>query len=231
MADGGTIAQRITDLIGTEYSTNAAYSGDLINAAINEIADMISEDLLIKYSPTPGRLEEASEWLVEGRKILKVTRVDADSSGVERECQPLDRAAFSSAQDSGSIHYATVRSPVYHLDSKNAASSILIIPVCNGTGQEGRIWYFPYVANSVDSTAITQATVNTTLYLPNNLIHAIVLKSCVNILKAYISNQIQDEEDLELMQMIQGQAQVLEKDYMTEIGRFVDEPGKTSGSE
>ena len=49
MADGGTLIQRITDLIGSEYDTNAAYSGDLMNAAINEIADMISEDLLLKY--------------------------------------------------------------------------------------------------------------------------------------------------------------------------------------
>ena len=66
--DGGTIANRITDLIGSQY-TDAAYYGDLINAAINEIADMVSEDLLMKYSKTPGILESNSEWLVEDRKI------------------------------------------------------------------------------------------------------------------------------------------------------------------
>ena len=50
MADGGTITQRITDLIGSEHTTTAAYSGDLINAAMNEIADMLSVEELLKYS-------------------------------------------------------------------------------------------------------------------------------------------------------------------------------------
>ena len=50
MAQGGTLGQRITDLIGSDYSTEAAYAGDLINSAINEIADMLPEDLLFKYS-------------------------------------------------------------------------------------------------------------------------------------------------------------------------------------
>ncbi len=54
MADGGTIALRITDLIGSEYSTNAAYAGDFINAAINEIADLLPDKLLLKHSKTPG---------------------------------------------------------------------------------------------------------------------------------------------------------------------------------
>lgn len=129
MAQGGTIANRITDLIGSQYSTDAAYAGDLINAAINEIADMVSEDLLIKYSKTPGVLESNSEWLVEGRKILKVTRIDADSSGIERECSPVDRDVFASAGDSNSIYKATVYSPIYHLDSANdGAATLKILP-------------------------------------------------------------------------------------------------------
>lgn len=107
MAVNGTIAQRITDLIGSQYSTDADYAGDFINAAINEIADMVSEDLLLKYSRTPGELTSNSEWLVEGRKILKVTRIDLDSSGIERECKSLGRDMFSAAGDSGSIHFAT----------------------------------------------------------------------------------------------------------------------------
>ena len=90
----------------------------------------------------------------------------------------------------------------------------------------GRIWYFPYVADSYDATGITGATLNTAIYLPSELIHAIALKSSVNILYAYISNQIQDEEDVELMQMVQSQMQILEKAYLTEMQRFTDETGK-----
>ena len=223
MAQGGTIAQRITDLIGSIYSTEAAYEGDLINAAINEIADMLPEDVLLKYSKTPGVLTSNSEWLVEDRKILKVVRIDADSNGIERQCTKVDRAFFGVAGDSGSLYKATAHSPIYHEDSANAgAATLKILPEPTGS-QQGKIWYFSYVANGTDSTGITQATVNTSLYLPSNLIHAIALKSSINILKAYISNQVQDEEDIELMQMITSQMQLLEKDFTTEMQRYVSQ--------
>ena len=45
MAAGGTIAQRITDLIGAVYSTEANYEGDLINAAINETGAESMQDI------------------------------------------------------------------------------------------------------------------------------------------------------------------------------------------
>ena len=229
MAYGGTIANRITDLIGSQYSTDAAYAGDFINAAINEIADMVSEDLLIKYSRTPGELTSNSEWLVEGRKILKVTRIDSDSSGIERECIEVDRAGFALAGDSSSIYNATAYSPVYHLDSANAgAATLKILPVPT-TPQKGKIWYFSYRADSVDSTIITGATLNTILYLPSELIHAIALKSSINILKAYVSNQIQDEEDSEMLQMIQVQTQELSKDFLAEMQRFIPDMEKPKG--
>ena len=234
MAQGGSLANRITDLIGSQYSTDAAYAGDLINAAINEIADMLPIELLMKYSRTPGVLESNSEWLVEGRKILKVTRIDADSSGIERECNEVNRAGFSVAGDSNSIHKATEYSPIYHHDTVNDGAATLKILPEPTTPQKGKIWYFTYVTSTVpdsDITDLTEATLNTTVYLPNNLIHAIVLKACTNILKAYISNQVQDEEDIELMQMIQAQLQGLQQDYTTEIQRFVTEGQDTGGGE
>ena len=60
MAQGGTLGQRITDLIGSDYNTIPAYAGDLINSAINEVADMMSEELLLKYSPTPTSVTSSS---------------------------------------------------------------------------------------------------------------------------------------------------------------------------
>ena len=226
MAQGGNLGQRITDLIGAIYSTDVDYEGDLINAAINEIADMLPDDVLLKYSKTPGVLTSNSEWLVEDKKILKVVRTDAAISGVERECKEVDRTVFAAAgdiKDGGSLYKATVYSPVYHEDSANAGAATLKILPEPTSSEQGKIWYFSYIANGTDSTGITQATVNTSLYLPSNLIHAIALKSSVNILKAYISNQVQDEEDIELMQMIATQMQLLEKDFMTEMQRYVSQ--------
>ena len=218
---GGTIVERITDLIGSDAFNDAVLTNevDLINAAINEISDMVGEEVLLKYSPSPTTVTSASGVSIEDKRILKVTRIDSNG-GIERECTGLERTEFAIAQDSGSIHYATVHSPVYKLHSDNAASTLVIFPNCDSSGQEGKIFYFPYIADGYDSTGITQATVNTTLFLPSTLIHAIALKSSINILKAYISNQVQDEEDIELMQMIQAQMGLLEKDFSTEIQRY-----------
>ena len=109
MAVNATIGNRIADLIGDTYSTIPSNSyKDLINAAFNEIADNMKTELLLKYSKTPGRLEGETEWLVEDRKILKVTRVDANSNGVERDCKYLDVTEYSRAKDSSSLYYATV---------------------------------------------------------------------------------------------------------------------------
>ena len=178
---GSTIADRITDLIGATYATipNLSYK-DLINAAFNEVADMVSEDLLLKHSNTPTNVTSASGVSIEDKKILKVIRVDANSpNGIDRECKFLDETEYSSAADSGSIYQATKYSPVYTIYTQTAASEVLIHPVCNGSGQVGRIWSFAYATNAVDLTAVTAATLNTSYYLPSNSIHAIVLKSCI----------------------------------------------------
>ena len=225
MAVNATIANRITDLIGSEYSTIPSNSyKDLINAAFNEVADTIKPELLLKYSRTPGALTEASTWLVEDRKILKVTRVDANSNGIERECKLLSVTEFSQAKDSASINYATAYSPVYTFDDNNdGAASLSIFPVCNDGGQTGKIWYFAYALATTDLIGVTTATLNTQYYMPSEIIHAIVLKSCINILQAYMSNQIQDEEDSEIVQLLQAQLAGLQQDYQQEISRFMSD--------
>ena len=227
---GATIAERIEDLIGADYATVPSLSyKDLINAAFNEVADMLSVDILLKYSKTPGVLQSNSEWLVEDRKILKVTRVDADTNGVERECELVDRERFSEAGDSGSLYFATVYSPIYHLDSANAGAATLKILPEPGTTQKGRIWYFSYTSTE-DLTGITAATLNTTYCLPSNLIHGIVLKACINILTSYISNQVQDEEDSEMLQLITQQLSGLQSSFQAEMTRYVD-PQRAVGGE
>jgi hypothetical protein len=229
MAIGGTITQRITDLIGEQHSTDAVYSTDLINAAINEVADMLPKELLMKYSSSPTAVTSGTGASIEGKKVLKVIRVDANTGGIERECKELGRTEYAQARDSGSIHYATVFSPVYNIDSMNTASNLDIFPDCNGSGQEGNIWTFSYIPDAENTVAMTAALLSSSYFLPSELIHAIALKSSVNILKAYISNQIQDEEDSEMLQMIQAQVQLLEKDYGTELQRFVPQTEKPQG--
>jgi type II secretory pathway component GspD/PulD (secretin) len=227
MANSGALTVRITDLIGSQYNTDASYEGDLINAAINEVADMLPVEILIKYSRTPGQLTSNSEWLTEDRKILQVTRIDANTGGIERICTEVNRARFAVAGDSDSIYEATAYSPIFHHDTANAGVGTLKILPEPTASQIGKIWYFAYASG--DNTAITQASLNTSLFMPSNLIHAIALKSCVNILKAYISNQVQDEEDSEMVSMVNAQIQVLEKDFLSEMQRYIPDTQKPKG--
>lgn len=226
MAVDATIANRITDLIGSEYSTIPSNSyKDLINAAFNEIADNIKPELLLKYSAAPTTVTSSSGVSIEDKKILKVTRIDANG-GVERECKLLNRTEFSIATDSTSIHYSTVYSPIYKIHSDNTASTLVIFPNCDNSGQEGKIWFFSYALASTDLSGITTATLNTTHFMPSEIMHSLVLKSCINILQAYMSNQIQDEEDSEIVQLLQAQIQGLQQDYQQEFSRFMaEQPG------
>ena len=43
------------------------------------------------------------------------------------------------------------------------------------------------------------------------------------------ANQVQEEEDIELMQMIQAQMGVLEKDFQTEMQRYIPRQEETGG--
>ena len=68
MSQGGTIAQRITDLIGATYNTEATYEGDLINAAINEIADMFGGNKV--YGETRIEPKEIKKSNIESAKCF-----------------------------------------------------------------------------------------------------------------------------------------------------------------
>ena len=227
---GSTIADRITDLIGSEYATVPSLSyNDLINAAFNEVADMMSISELMKYSSTPTNVTSASGVSIEGKKVLKVIRVDADSNGIDRECMLLEQTKYSQSADSNSIYQATAFSPVYTIYSLNDASTVLIHPDCNSSGQVGRIWTFAYAGDGDTLTGITYATLNTTHEMPSTSIHAIVLKSCINILNTYLGEQIQEEEDIELMGMINTQIQTIERAFLQEMQRFTEKKIEVKG--
>jgi hypothetical protein len=228
---GASIADRITDLIGSEYATVPSLSyNDLINAAFNEVADMLSIDELMKYSSTPTNVTSASGLSIEDKKILKVIRVDADSpNGIDRECRPIEETKFSQATDANSLYQATAFSPVYTIYTQTAASDLHIHPVCNDAGQIGRVWTFAYAGDSTTLSTRDADYLNSNLFMPPTSIHAIVLKSCLNILQTYMGNQIQNEEDVELMQMIKNQIQSLEKAFLQEMQRFTHQGTQIKG--
>ena len=52
---------------------------------------------------------------------------------------------------------------------------------------------------------------------------------CINILNAYISDFVQDEEDTELQQMLTAQMQLLQTNFANEMKRFMEQDATPRG--
>jgi hypothetical protein len=218
-----TMAQRITDLIGSDYSTIATNTADdILNSAIAEMADLLPNELLIKYAPSPTILNNSpTSWTaVEGKKILQVIRLDA-SGGKYRECQPLEKHHFDAATDTDSLYLATKHTPVYTLYN-NAGTTTLYVSPTTTTDETASIYYFEYPTS--DQTG--QSTITG---LPNEVLHAVALKASIGILQAYISDWVQDEEDQEIQNMLNNQIVTLQNLYTQEIARFTEEQSVPRG--
>ena len=219
----GAFQNKVQDMVGSTYSVTA--EDELFEAAVHEVADILPTEFLLKNATTPINITTSAGTDVKDSKVLFV----------ERGSVPADLIEYSEflihTGISGSIYELETNSwPAYYVEPTGDGTAMLKILPVPTTPQKGKIWYFSYATNSIDLTAITAATLNTSYYLPSNVIHAIALKSCANILQSYISNQVQDEEDSEMLQMVEKQLQSIENQFKNEIVRFMDESGKP-GSE
>tara|TARA_R100000995_G_scaffold83480_1_gene59515 strand:- start:28 stop:696 length:669 start_codon:yes stop_codon:yes gene_type:complete len=219
-----TINQRIEELIGTDYNTIPANSlQDLTNAAVNEIADSLPPELLLKYVANSSTVNSSAGMdATEEKKVLLVTREISNSGTEVRECTPVPFYEFLRAQDSTSIYTATVESPVYTYDVTTANDPKLkIFPVPTGD-QIVTIWHFNYKTGATGDGSTVSG-------LPDSVLQAIVLKSCVNILQTYISDFVQDEEDNEMQTMLTAQIQTLTQQYGMEMSRFMEQDATPRG--
>ena len=219
-----TFAQRITDLIGSDYTTIVTNTvPELFNAAVNEIADMLPSQLLLKYAVNPIDLDESTPtWTaVEGKKVLLVTRLDDSSPRLGKECKPVSIQDFERAKDSTSIYYATKHTPVYTYatDAGTTALTILPEPVVD---EDVKVYYFAYSSGDITGNSSIGG-------LPSEIFQAVVLKACINILQTFISDTVQDEEDQELQQMLTAQLQLLTQQYGGEMSRFVEQDATPRG--
>jgi|TARA_R100001530_G_scaffold85129_2_gene59317 hypothetical protein len=215
MASLNSFADRITDLISSDY-TDINSEADLFNAAVAEVADSIPTELLLKYTVDPFDLTNlVPTWTsVEDKKVLLVTRLDA-SGGFNRECLPVSIQDFEKAKDANSIYLATKHSPVYAYLTDAGATALNIYPTPT-SDETVKVYYFAYP--TID---ITEA--DNIAGLPDECYQAIVLKACINILGAFISNAVQDEEDSEILAMLSSQIQTLKEAYTDEMLRFSEE--------
>jgi len=61
--------------------------------------------------------------------------------------------------------------------------------------------------------------------------HAIALKASVNLLHAYMSEMIQEEEDSELASLIGAQITGLQQQFVSEMQRFIEMPSLNTGEQ
>ena len=217
-----TFAQRLEELIGSDYSTIATNSQyDLFNAAAAEVADTIPPELLLKYAVDPIDLSNSPDsWAhdgtaggPEGKKILLVLRRES-SGGVRRTCTPVSISDYYRAMDTGSLYLATKYTPIYAYDTDGGNTNISLFPLPTAD-ETAKIYYFEYIT-------LSDLTVSVIAGLPNEIEQAVCLKAAMNILNSYISDMVQDEEDSEMQQMLTAQIGSLAQMYQQEMSRYTD---------
>jgi hypothetical protein len=198
-----TMAQRIQDLIGFDYASNSINSEDeAIETAAAEVIDLVPTSLLLKYAVAPADLyTDNTTYAVEGKKILRVIRFDAQTVG--RVCEKVDIDTFKEI----------------------TKGSVFPIPTAAGTdlAEAAKVYYITYpIGASTDSLSAIDG-------LPNELEHAIALKASSYILQTMISDAVQDDEDNEMQSMLSNQSQSLQASYQAEMQRITGEKGDQIG--
>ena len=212
-----SIGLRITDLIGSDYDDIPSNSyNDLINSAINEVADSLPNELLLKYCHyATDILSSDGMDATEEKKVLLVTRRISDSGTELRECTAVPYHQFEMAQDTNSIYLATIESPIYTYDVNTVTDPKLKVFPVPTSGQRSTVWHFNYATGDNSGSSSING-------LPDMCLQAVVFRACVNILQAYISDFVQDEEDSEMQTMLNTQMQSLQGAYTLEMQRFTE---------
>ena len=218
-----TFTNRLNELISSDYSTIAVQSHkDFFNAAIAEVADMLPNELLLKYAVDPINLNDGTPaWTsVEGKKVLLVVREES-GSGPGRECTPVSIQDFETAKDSTSIYEATKYSPVFAYTTDAGATSLSIYPTPTAT-ETVKVYYFAY-------PALSDLGVSTIDGFPDEVLSAVCFKAAANMLSTYISDFVQDEEDQEMLNMLSAQLQTLLSQFSSEMARFTEPDSTPTG--
>ena len=223
-----TMAERIQDLIGFDYASNSINSEDeALETASAEVIDLAPTSLLLKYAVAPADLyTDNTTYAVEGKKILRVIRLDA--SGVARVCEKVDIDTFKEITiGTDSIYLPTKHSPVWTEDPESGSPLLNVFPTPTAAGTDlaeaAKVYFITYpVGASTDSLSAIDG-------IPNELEHAIALRASTYILQTMISDAVQDDEDNEMQTMLNNQLQSIQGMYQAEMQRLTGEKGEQIG--
>jgi len=108
--------------------------------------------------------------LATNAKIIDVVRTNADSSGEDLKCSPINSAFRSNAANSDSLYYASVNSPVYYIN--NAVLTVLPTPTASQTAKISMV--LPDTSVAGTDSAIDN--------FPSEMYHAVILYAAAQLL-------------------------------------------------
>ena len=216
-----TLGARIKDLIGFDYASNDITTEDeALENACAEVIDSLPTEVLLRNAEAPSDLHTGGDtvFLSSGKKVLRVIRYDG---AIARSCSEIEFEDFLDwTNDTESLYFPTKFSPVYAIDPTDGTLKLKVFPTLTGAsaGVDGtaRVYAIPYPTGA-DLDTMADGKVSG---VPKEAEHAIALKASMHILDTMISDKIQDDEDQEMMQMLQGQKQNLDQTYGIEMARL-----------
>ena len=208
-----TIGERIQDYVGDEVTLIEGYK-DITIAAFNHVADIIPKDSeMWKQTGRVAMSVFLSTFpVVDKVRVLKVTRTD--SAGIVRICEEIPYNSLQRGADTTSIYYneRNYRSPVYSFDEDGA---LVIKPTPLDTATLAHVFYYAYLTN----TDVWDETDGSSFKFPQEALQLAILKASCNLLYAKVSEAVQEEEDMELLALLQGQITLIDKAINDEAQR------------
>ena len=209
-----TIGERIQDYVGDEITLIEGYK-DIVVHAFNNVADTIPKDSeMWKVVAQVNLATFLSEFpVIDKVRVLMVTRTD--SAGIIRVCEEVPYDSFQRGTDETSIYYneRNYRSPVYSFDETGA---LVIKPTPLDSSTSAYVFYFAYLTN----TDVWDETDGSSFNFPQEALQLAILKAASNLLYAKVSEAVQEEEDMELLQLLQGQIALMDKAGQDEARRI-----------
>ena len=111
-----------------------------------------------------------------GGEILQVTRLSADSGGYQIPCRNIHPMYGDLANDSGSLHYATVTDPAYWITSNSSGVSTLFVKPTATDAQPSNVYRVAYPTVAYNDAVIAN--------FPNEAEYLVTLYAAIKSLQS-----------------------------------------------
>ena len=207
---------QIENLAGkTTFNSNAglAIYKDMLNNFLKQSARNVLDVVDEKYLVKDSHVLEVADENGFGVSIYKIVKILRNGEGCVEF--PLEMKA-KVATNSTSIYAPSKKSPVYYIEGQASSGAKLFIkPDPTGT-EKGQIYFNVLPAPVHTDTAISN--------FPDEAEYAVVLGAAVKVLQFKLNKILHEDEDVELGQVLQGEMQVVNSIYMSEISRLSGMP-------